>query len=552
MRLSVPYLTRQGKTFYFRISVPADLREQLGCREIKRSLHTGNLDRAAKLAPTLRGFAKQLFREARSMSFTPEEKEEDKKVHEVVRRFAQDWLESDESIRVSRGFSEEQIQADLEWSMRSIALDRHALARGFGSHLIDLGMHVVLNYQLEDEFDLDSRNFRKLCRELTKASMAVHEILVDRVGGNYANAYDHPQIDRLITTTEDSSACSEPPVVTLRELQERYVQEHVSNRSWTEKTKVTVDAVFRVLNEMLGDCPIKSIDYEALRKLRDDVLMRLPPNRGKVKRYRDRSMAEILEMSDVKPMSLASVRKHCIWIASFFKWCYDHNYIDRSPATKLTPPAERKPVSSLRAVFNAADREILGKALQEVPARYPGRPERYWIPLIALFSGMRQNEICQLYIKDVIESDGVWCFDINDIADKRCKSTAAQRLVPIHPSLIALGLLEFVSEQRVAGQQRLWPALKSSRDGYGQAFSRWFGAFLRREVTTDRSKVFHSLRHTFANELKQQGVAEVTIAELVGHENHNITTGRYGKRFAPKVLASAISKIHFAEAVPPD
>jgi hypothetical protein len=37
------------------------------------------------------------------------------------------------------------------------------------------------------------------------------------------------------------------------------------------------------------------------------------------------------------------------------------------------------------------------------------------------------------------------------------------------------------------------------------------------------------------------------IAELMGHANDSITTGRYGKRYQPKILMEAITMICYEE-----
>ena len=42
-------------------------------------------------------------------------------------------------------------------------------------------------------------------------------------------------------------------------------------------------------------------------------------------------------------------------------------------------------------------------------------PEKYWIPIIALYAGMRQNEICQLHIEDIKQEntdngETIWYF----------------------------------------------------------------------------------------------------------------------------------------------
>ena len=59
----------------------------------------------------------------------------------------------------------------------------------------------------------------------------------------------------------------------------------------------------------------------------------------------------------------------------------------------------------------------------------------FWIPLIGLYTGMRLEEIAQIYVSDVRKAKGVWCIDVNeDKPDKHVKTGA--RLVPLHPVLV--------------------------------------------------------------------------------------------------------------------
>ncbi len=54
---------------------------------------------------------------------------------------------------------------------------------------------------------------------------------------------------------------------------------------------------------------------------------------------------------------------------------------------------------------------------------------RQWIPLIALFSGLRLNEICTLRCDDVEERDGVRLIRVrpDEQGKKKLKSKAARR-----------------------------------------------------------------------------------------------------------------------------
>ena len=73
--------------------------------------------------------------------------------------------------------------------------------------------------------------------------------------------------------------------------------------------------------------------------------------------------------------------------------------------------------------------------------------------MIGVFSGMRANEICSLYLDNVKElrgnlRDKRWCFDIiqeEDRPDKRLKNLSLRRIVPIHQTLLELGFVDFLN-----------------------------------------------------------------------------------------------------------
>jgi integrase len=120
----------------------------------------------------------------------------------------------------------------------------------------------------------------------------------------------------------------------------------------------------------------------------------------------------------------------------------------------------------------------------------------YWTPLIALYSGCRLEEICQLHLEDIRQEKGVWVFDINDKGEKRLKNRSSERLIPIHHQLVDLGLLDHVYSLADKGEERLFPELQKRRDGYGQTVSKWFQRYKKRCGITS-CKTFHSFRHTF-------------------------------------------------------
>ena len=62
---------------------------------------------------------------------------------------------------------------------------------------------------------------------------------------------------------------------------------------------------------------------------------------------------------------------------------------------------------------------------------------------------------------------------------------------------------------------------------------------------TDSKKVFHSYRHTVANNLKQKRIAVSETAEILGHSDDTQTYGRYGKMYNPSTLVNAVNAIDY-------
>ena len=138
-----------------------------------------------------------------------------------------------------------------------------------------------------------------------------------------------------------------------------------------------------------------------------------------------------------------------------------------------------------------------------------------WVPLVALFSGMRQGEICELVVGDVREEEGVAYLDVT-----AAKSEAGVRRVPVHPQLVRAGLLDYVEHVRRQGHEHLFPGLRpGGPDGkrnwyFAKAFTRY-----RRDCGVTRERVgFHSFRKNVVEALERARVHQSEVAQLVGHE----------------------------------
>jgi integrase len=159
------------------------------------------------------------------------------------------------------------------------------------------------------------------------------------------------------------------------------------------------------------------------------------------------------------------------------------------------------------------------------------------------------GEACQLGTDDIEHEQGVHVFQVRPDPDAgtRLKTKHSRRTVPIHPELVRCGFLEFVAQQREAGQARLFPEPRRDRRGtYGGDFQRWANRWLDRAGAKGDRQSFHSLRHTFTDALRRAG--EV-MDRMLGWTRGNIRD-RYGSGLWIKMLADVMQRVEFGRLAP--
>lgn len=207
-----------------------------------------------------------------------------------------------------------------------------------------------------------------------------------------------------------------------------------------------------------------------------------------------------------------------------------------------------------RKLFDKADlRSIFSSPVYSSNARPAGGggEAAFWFPLIALFSGMRLDEIAQLRIRDLMrdEETGRWAFDVDRTGDRRTKNTSSIRIVPLHKALEAIGLLDYreaLLRSGAASESSLWPHVKANgARPRSAAWSKWFGRYLRSEcLVEDEKKVFHTFRHQFKRMCRDALLPEELHDALTGHSNKNNVGRSYGKGYSLKPLVAAIDAVH--------
>lgn len=332
-------------------------------------------------------------------------------------------------------------------------------------------------------------------------------------------------------------------VPTIEECAAQYIADRMATGHFTEKTASENNAIFRIMALVIGDKPINEITNEDVAAFRS-TLRQLPPNMNKSPKYRDMSLGQILDAAPAKRLSLRSVNKYLTRISSMLSWAHQRGYLRVNPFHRAQIKERTRP-DALRKKLEADDLEKLFS-----PHNFKIGSKnawRFYIMLIALFTGMRLEEICQLDCSDIVEINGILCFDINENGTKKLKTPASARLIPAHPVLINhFEFLDFVKRQQAAGK-RLFPALTPVNHSLGHGYTKWFAEYRKRCGVSQTGKSFHSFRHTVATVWKDLDIPEYMAAELLGHTVTSMTYGRYGKRAHVEKLLPIIEQLQFED-----
>jgi integrase len=200
-------------------------------------------------------------------------------------------------------------------------------------------------------------------------------------------------------------------------------------------------------------------------------------------------------------------------------------------------------VAELQKLFDALPRETK-------PKRHTPETALPWVALMALYTGMRLEEIAQLTTADVREETAngarVWCIDVHNGGDNKLKNDSSARLIPVHSALVHLGLLDYVKALK-AGP--LFPGLTRRESKGGKVGARVGELFRKKLVALDLKRdglCFHSFRHTVAGALDAAAVPQSDAARVLGHAVSGMSYGVYSQAGPGlKRVAAVVEQIQY-------
>lgn len=476
------YLSKRGATYYFRRSIPVDLSSAFGGKSaFMVSLRTKDREAAKRLIPAHTIDSDKLLADARSESgpspaasptFSP-------------------WL-TEFAMDQSRLADQDEAERQSRWEARAPIRERLERALKLGSQQIspeEAAMRDILRDQRE-AFTVAEE--RQIMRRIAKAE-------ADRdIQPPARTPSDARQAAEVIAVADVPGVMLDGAIIDL----------WAAERKVVRKGKDTHRAVAEWFYQRVG------------RKVVGDI------TRKDVLAFKQALVAEGQTPANIK-IKLSRLR-------TLLQWSADNDYAETNVAAGITildtDAAKNKrrefDLNSLNAIF-ASPVFTMGDRPKQ------GRGEAaYWLPLLALYTGARLEELGQLRPSDVQQitypdADGVncssWFVRIKEDTDGdlRLKNAASERDVPVHAELERLGFVEFVIAANDQQRERLFDGLVPNIYGRLTAkWGEWFGPYLRKICgVTDRRLVFHSFRHTFKQYARSASIVEGVQRQIMGHSS---------------------------------
>ena len=291
----------------------------------------------------------------------------------------------------------------------------------------------------------------------------------------------------------------------ISQLIEKYLDDVGRQREWPTKTVLRKRGELREFLEIVGDKPINAYTQSDGLNFKD-VQLALPIYRQKAP-YKGLTLVEAAQKAsqlrvDGEKIDLLrpiTINDKIGTVSLFFEWGKSRDSSVVNPtADQHLRRAKNKRKGKKRHPWTIDELNrmiaspIYTGCRSESHWKEPGdlvlrQSAKYWVPLIALFSGMRLGEIIQIQVSDVRYLDGIEYFDVTPAAigprddeaddaeeEKSLKTESSRRAIPVHETLFELGFRDFLKFRRATGARRLFPEYDRAMDdsSWSKRFSR--------------------------------------------------------------------------------
>lgn len=406
MASQIHVFNRSG-TYYFRRRVPKDLLSLYPSSQIIFSLKTKDRKEADRLARIESVRLDQEFQRRRSHLGTHssgELSEED--IKHICELWIASVLEEDEESRME-GLT------DREYRKRTESLN---IADAGGRYDFAKGRTELIEFEMEDFCESHgfkvvkgTLGYRKLAYAFLRADVEATQKVLARHRGEIVET---PQVPPLGSLHRG---------LTLSQVLDRWKLE----ANPKPKTIAEWELVISRFNTLHGVLPIAKITKAHVVAFKDTRLL--------------------------AGSASATVTKQLGALSSLLQYSVGNDLITTNVASGVRV-ARNKVEKKARLPYEIDDLNRIFScpiyALGERP-QGGGGEAAYWLPLLALYTGARLEELGQLRRKDIKESDGLWYITITDEAEgASLKTHSSRRAIPIHPELCRLGFVDYAHAQR--------------------------------------------------------------------------------------------------------
>lgn len=580
-------LIRRSKVYYLRLWVPLDLRSTFNRKEMKKSLKTTDRREAKAVASALIHKAETTFIRIRAGMLTERQLEQiaAELIEEFTGRVAEhkakradgmEWLFSESGLfptvdvdMIETTLKTPKTPAEVAevatWYTLKIEELEQEIATEFYSRktrncvknivttkgltvelppaewFFDPAFSLPAHYDAEFDDHMVQResapdpheatacwnspapqSFNAVCLTLLQAKLDAFRHELEKVQGKCGTPLQAQTASRIEAAK---------PRPKLSNLWEEHRREKETREKWTEGTSEKNSAAIRTVIKVLRDRELGAYQEQDAVELIAHL---------KTKKLSVSHTNFILEL--LSTLWIRALKRPKQWHAEYNPWS-DKQLSDNRAAAEEQDDYTHEELEGLFKGLSTIRRQV--------------NPEKFWVPLIALYSGMRLNEVCQLRTLDIEDIDGVATFCIRHRPElKQATKNKKDRTCPVHPDLLKLGFIRYVEEQHAKKADRLFNKLTLSGGKWKRKIDGWYNrGFKDRYISTASSKSFHSLRHCFCNKYKQAGLLktrddEYVLKSMVGHIDGidaagGLTLDRYGKAYPPARQLALLKRLDY-------
>lgn len=548
---------RRRNPYYVRVPVPKDLQELLSKRTIERPLKTSDLSEARRLKHAVLAEIFADFERARLGRITSADIEQGsqrylrERLQEIQQRPGDTFTaQQDEfggelpSGGESALFELYKLQEDEEWPA-GIDQEADAIARRYGTTLTAEQRKELCSALLRAEIQAVQRALAAHNGEAQEPVPVLNGRAIDPLTAEVA-------LPALLPVRKGKG-------LRVSEAAKAYVAERnrQQKKAWTGQTLKQAQVTLRLFTDFTRDAPLTSIDREDVANFLAKIAT-LNPGYGR-RSQKPLPLDQLLKkhQSSGEGLSDKTLNRHSGVLLGLFKWAI------KSGHYKGENPAKGHHLSDGDTGDDPDARRHFGtdelKKLLEGPLFQASWQERVqpkvhtsdttlaWLIPIALFSGMRLDEICGLRAQDVDIDSGILFFDVKSHEGRRVKTAASKRRVPVHSELLRIGFGEYLAHIRQQGHDYLFPALKPGGPDKKRSWyvGKKFTVYRRSVGVGSPTTVFHCFRKNTATALERARVLENEAMQILGHKKMTMSYGLYSGGLDLPALTQVVEAITY-------